>query len=258
MNRTELSKNEIEKKLHSFNGITEIFESIDSTNSEARRRIDQGLATDGIFAADRQTAGRGRRGNSFYSPGKSGLYFSLVLHPKATLKDSTGITAAAAVAVTEALMAATKKDPKIKWVNDIFIENKKVCGILTEAVTDFEAMSLKAVIIGIGINLTTAEFPEELKGIAGSVNEAPDKNALIADIFNRISAYCGDLSRKEFMNKYREYSLVLGRSIYFFRNGVNYTATAKQITDSGELIAVTDKGEELLLNSGEISVKFSE
>ena len=234
-----------------------IFQTIDSTNTEAKRAIANGLTSDALFVANEQTAGRGRRGRSFYSPKEDGIYFSCVLHPEVSLADSTAITSAAAVAVCQALEATTKKHPLIKWVNDIFIDNYKVCGILTEAISDFESGRVDAVIVGIGINLTTEIFPEELKGIAASVGVKLDRCALVADIYSRLSALCDTLPEKKFMDKYREYSLVLGKAVYFSRNGTDYQAKAVAINDNGELEVVIGSGEKMILNSGEISVKLS-
>lgn len=233
-----------------------VFKSIDSTNTEAKRAVVSGLTENAIFAADEQTAGRGRRGRNFYSPDGSGLYFSVVLHPEVELADSTALTSAAAVAVTEALRAATKKDPKIKWVNDIFIDGRKVCGILTEAVCDFESGRVQAVIIGIGINLTTRDFPAELENIAGSLGTRLNRCELIAQIFQKLKAICEKLPNRDFMNDYRRHSLVIGKTVTFNRNGVDYTAVAKEIADDGTLAVITDSGEEIRLNSGEISVKL--
>lgn len=233
-----------------------VFEKIDSTNSEAKRRISDIGDAEAIFATLEQTAGRGRRGRSFYSPKESGLYFSIVLHPSLTLNDATSLTTATAVAVCEAIKEATKKDPKIKWVNDIFIDGKKVCGILTEAVSDFESGTVQAVIIGIGINLTTEDFPEDLQGIASSLGTRVIRNALVADIFKRVRAICLSLPDKAFMNDYRKNCLVLGRSVNFEQNGVVFNARALNVEDDGTLLVETDSSEIMRLNSGEISVKL--
>ncbi len=233
-----------------------LFDVVDSTNTAAKNAVLEGLDKNALFIAGQQTAGRGRRGKSFYSPAESGLYFSAVFHPNISLSDATGITAAAAVAVTEALKEATKKDPKIKWVNDIFIDNKKVCGILTEAVSDFEKGEIKGVVIGIGINLTTNDFPEELKDIAGSVGADTDKYVLTAKIYNRLKYFCDRLPCRDFMEDYRKYSLVLGKNIRFNRNGIDHTAIAENILDDGGLVVLTENGERIVLNSGEISIKL--
>ncbi|MBO5869194.1 MAG: biotin--[acetyl-CoA-carboxylase] ligase [Clostridia bacterium] len=234
-----------------------VFKTIDSTNSEAKRAVANGLNVDTIFASDEQTSGRGRRGRSFYSPKTSGLYFSCVLHPNVSLAESTLLTSAAAVAVCEVIEEATKKHPKIKWVNDIFIDNKKVCGILTEAVSDFESGKVQAVIVGIGINVTTEQFPDELNKIASSVGENINRNYLAAKIFTKLKAFCDSLPSIDFMNEYRNRSLVLGQTIYFNRNGIDYTAKAEAILDDGGLSVITDKNERMILQSGEISIKLN-
>ena len=234
----------------------QVFKSIDSTSTQAKRALNEGLNREAIFASEHQTAGRGRRGKSFYSPDRSGLYFSCVLYPRVSLSDSAALTSAAAVAVCKSLEKHTNTTPMIKWVNDIFIENKKVCGILTEAVTDFESGSVQAVIVGIGINLTTEVFPDELIGIAGSVGAKPDRCVLIAEIFKKLKELCEKLPDKSFMDDYRARSLVLGKTVSFTRNSVDYTASADFIDDNGELSVTTSNGEKILLNSGEISVKL--
>ncbi len=252
-----LSKARIAAHIGDENTEIKVFKTIDSTNSEAKRAVSDGLEADAIFVAEEQTAGRGRRGRSFYSPKASGLYFSCVLHPNVGLSDSTSLTAAAAVAVCEAIEETTKKHPKIKWVNDVFIENKKVCGILTEAVSDFESGRVQAVIVGIGINLTTDNFPDELTNIAASVGVNIDRSVLVSKIYKRLKELCDNLPNKDFMSKYREYSLVLGKMIYFTRNGIDYTAEAVDISDDGSLVVITESNERMALNSGEISIKLS-
>lgn len=233
-----------------------VYKSIDSTNTLAKKEIANGLTRNAIFASEEQTAGRGRSGKSFYSPKSSGLYFSCILHPSVTLSDSVCLTSAAAVAVCEAIEGATKKHPMIKWVNDIFIDGYKVCGILTEAVSDFESGTVQAVVIGIGINLTTTQFPDELTGIASSLGVSVDKSRLVADIYTRLNELCNRLPDKSFMDIYRSHSLALGNTVYFSRNGKSYTATATAILDDGGLEVLTDENEKMILQSGEISIKL--
>jgi BirA family biotin operon repressor/biotin-[acetyl-CoA-carboxylase] ligase len=233
-----------------------VFDSIDSTNSEAKRLVANGLERDALIAANGQTAGRGRRGRSFYSPADDGLYFSCVLHPTVSLSESTAITSACAVAVCEIIGEEIKKDPMIKWVNDIFIDNLKVCGILTEAISDFESGRVQAVIVGIGINLTTSVFPDELNGIAASLGARVDRCRLAAKIFKRLSELCYALPDKSFMDEYRRRSLALGRTVYFNRNGIDHHAVAKAVHDDCSLEVALENGEIMLLNSGEISIKL--
>lgn len=238
-----------------FDITVKYFDTIDSTNTEAKRAIQEGLIGDGLFVAHNQTEGRGRLGKSFFSP-TGGLYMSIVIHPDISLSDATLITPAAAVAVVKAIEKATKKHPLIKWVNDLFIDGKKVCGILTEAVSDFEKGTVDTIIIGIGINVDKVDFPEELRDIAGSLNCPIDKIQLAADIFNNLKEICDRLPNKSFMDDYRKYSLVLGKTISFNRNGKDYIATAQNILDDGSLSVLTKENQQLILNSGEISIKI--
>jgi len=115
---------------------------------------------------------------------------------------------------------------------------------------------MQSVIIGIGINLTTDYFPDELIGIAGSVGQSINRCKMIADIYKRIKAFCNELTNCKFMDDYRKYSLVIGKSISFTRNGTDYIAFAESITDKGELIVKLENGESLILNSGEISIRL--
>lgn len=250
-----LSESGIRAVLGDENIEIKVYKTIDSTSSEAKRAIGN-LSGNAIFAAEEQTAGRGRHGKSFYSPKQSGLYFSCVLHPEVKLSDAPAITSACAVAVCEAIELATKKHPQIKWVNDIFIDDRKVCGILTEAVSDFETQTVQAVIVGIGINLTTEDFPQELAEIATSLGTKTDRCKLIADVYSRLNALCDALPDKSFMREYRARSLVLGRDIRFTRNSIDYTAKAVAIHDDGGLEVLTESGETIVLNSGEISIRL--
>jgi len=131
-----------------------IFDAISSTNLEARQLAVSGIAGHGSFVvAMEQTAGRGRRGREFYSPKGSGIYLSVILEPKGTLEGSLLITTAAATAVYKAVKEVCGVKLGIKWVNDLYKDNRKICGILTEAVTDFESGNIEFAIVGIGLNL---------------------------------------------------------------------------------------------------------
>lgn len=235
-----------------------VFKSIDSTNNEAKRAIAEGLCGEAIFASEEQTAGRGRRGRSFFSPNGSGLYFTAVLRTDAELSDATAVTTAAAVATADAIGKLTSHAPKIKWVNDVLIDGKKVCGILTEAVTDLESGGVQALIVGIGINLSTARFPEELKDIAGNIGSADKviRNKLTAEIFTNLKAFCEKLPDRGYMARYRELSAVIGKEIYFERDGVRRNATALDILDDGGLKCRLEDGGTMILRSGEISIRL--
>lgn len=233
------------------------FKTIDSTNNEAKRMNANGAKRDLIIAAEEQTAGRGRRGRSFYSPAKCGAYFSFLFHTEKPLADATAVTTAAAVAVAEALEDCAAEPPEIKWVNDVFVGGKKVCGILSEAVSDFESGAVQAVIVGIGINISTKEFPEEIKNTAGSIRSQKTvyRGALIARVYTRLKELFDALPDRGYMRKYRAASCVTGREITFDRNGETHTALALDILDDGGLLCRLADGTETVLRSGEVSVK---
>ena len=146
----------------------EILSTVDSTNLECKRRIREGRELPDLLVANEQTAGRGRLGREFESPEDSGIYMSLHLLPCLQAEDMVLITSAAAVAVCRAIRAVTGDEPVIKWVNDIFLHDKKICGILAEAITGSDGRI--HVVLGIGINVWTnkTQLSEQVQKIAGS------------------------------------------------------------------------------------------
>ena len=235
------------------------FKTLDSTNNEAKRMNANGApGGDLIIAADGQTAGRGRRGKSFYSPAKEGVYFSFLFRTEKSLADATAVTTAAAVAVAETLAEYSAVKPLIKWVNDVYVDGKKVCGILSEAVSDFESGAVQAVIVGIGINLVTSDFPQELQKTAGNIgaNGFVNRAALIAKIYVRLKALFEALPDRGYMQTYRALSAVTGKEITFERNGAQCSALALDITGDGGLVCRLPDGSETTLRSGEVSIKI--
>nr|MBQ4320033.1 biotin--[acetyl-CoA-carboxylase] ligase [Clostridia bacterium] len=239
-----------------------VYETIDSTNTEAKRICNScDIKGNMLICAESQTAGRGRSGHTFYSPQSTGLYMTLVLSPKAEAGDVIALTTMAAVAVIDSLKAHSDGEYLIKWVNDIYAATdsgaRKVCGILAELVTDPVTYKVKNVLIGIGINVTTAEFPDEIQTIAASTGRlAIDRNTLAADISSRLISMAADLSDRSYMDTYRRYSLVLGRTVSFTKDDVLRTAKAVDIADDGSLKVEYHDGSTDTLNGGEISVKL--
>ncbi|MCC8073420.1 MAG: biotin--[acetyl-CoA-carboxylase] ligase [Clostridiales bacterium] len=229
------------------------YPTIDSTNNQCKRLLADG--GDGIFlvCADEQTAGRGRQGKSFYSPAMTGVYFSLVIHPKSSLQNAVTATTAAAVAVCRAIEKLTDKNPQIKWVNDVYLDGKKICGILTEAITNFELNIVESVIIGIGININTVNFPKELD-TAGSLNARISRSELIATVTKELVDIASG-SYKEFIDYYRSHSMIIGSNIQFFKNGKMTNATAVGIDKTGGLEVRLENGKQTTLRSGEISIR---
>ncbi len=229
------------------------YPSVDSTNNCCKRLLADGR--EGIFlvTADEQTAGRGRQGKSFYSPPLTGIYFSVVIRPHTSLHNAVTATTAAAVSVCRAIEKITDKNPKIKWVNDVYLDNKKICGILTEAITNFEDGTVDSVIVGIGINIKTTCFPDDVT-TAGNLNTDISRSRLIAAVTDELLeiAHSG---YKSFIDYYRSHSLVIGEKIKFIQNSKVTPALAVAIDETGGLEVELENGEHTVLRSGEISIR---
>lgn len=247
-----LNAQEIKKAL-SFDCRVEYYKTLDSTNNVAKRIIAEGEDDVLLVVGEEQTAGRGRQGKSFYSPQGTGIYMSLVVHPMIELQNAVTATTAAAVAVCRAIESLTDKKPMIKWVNDIYLDGKKICGILTEAVTDFETQTVSSVIIGVGINLTTKDFPCDVQN-ASCLNADVKRAELIGGVANELNRIvCSGYG--EFMEYYRSHSLVVGEDIVFIKGGVSTPARAVGIDDFGGLEVELADGTRDTLRSGEITVR---
>ena len=234
-----------------------LFPSLDSTNSEARRYATDGKQTPALFLAEEQTAGRGRMGRSFFSPHGTGIYLSLLLKTDSALSDPITATTASAVAVRRAILAVTGISVGIKWVNDLYYEGKKVCGILAES---FFFGSERYLIVGVGVNLSTTDFPQELTDKAGSLfsGETPLRDALAAEIARGLYEILTDGDPELFMNDYRAASLVLGKEITYLKNTVEHHGIAEEIDDLGRLLVRHPDGTTELLASGEISLQMND
>ncbi|MCL2053070.1 MAG: biotin--[acetyl-CoA-carboxylase] ligase [Oscillospiraceae bacterium] len=233
---------------------------LESTNITAKELATAGAESGTVVIADSQTAGRGRYERSFFSPPGCSIYMSFILRP-AQVELPTLVTSYAAVSVCEAIEAATGKTPKIKWVNDVFLDGKKICGILTEAITDFESGNMPWIVVGIGVNFKYPEggFPEEIKNSAGAVfSEKPaiTRNQLAAEITNRMLNFEARAENKELLCEYKRRLMMLGKRVFVTGLKESFEATAEDIDDTGALIVKKDNGETLSLSSGEISLKM--
>ncbi|MET3616957.1 BirA family biotin operon repressor/biotin-[acetyl-CoA-carboxylase] ligase [Peptoniphilus olsenii] len=236
-----------------------IFNTIDSTNTEAKRMLYSEKIKDfTVLVSDEQTGGRGRQGKNFMSPKGTGVYFSIIIHPKENFDISYFdlITVRAAVSVSQGIEESTGKFSEIKWVNDIFVDGKKVCGILSELDADFETHTVKSVIIGIGINVNEPKegFGEDLKDIAGSVGTDIIRNEILSTILNRFYHNYFYEDEDKILKYYKEHSLVLGKNLTFEKNGKKYEGIGVDINEKGNLVVDTKKGR-MTLSSGEVSVK---
>lgn len=239
-----------------------VYKTIDSTNQEAKKILmDDDIPHGTVLLSEEQTAGRGRFQRKFFSPSNKGIYMSVILRPNIELSKAIHITTSAAVSVCRAIENLTNKRPKIKWVNDIFLDEKKICGILTEATGNFESGRVENVVVGIGINFKTkeADFPYDIKDVAGSIFEGEEpnitRNQLVAEILNELLYMCDNLEDKSIMQEYKVLSFVLGKKVSFLKNNRLNKAKAVDISDEGALVVQYENGDLDYLNSGEISVK---
>ena len=247
-----------QSKLYAEN--IKIYKTLESTNKTAKEMAVAGAEHGTVIIADSQTKGRGRYSRSYFSP-SGGLYMSIILHPEVlNFENPTSVTAFAAVAVCEAIESISEKTPKIKWVNDILIDGKKVCGILTEAVTDFESGSLDWIVLGIGINvyIKTEDFPDDLQTSATSIfpNEKMFgvRNKLSAEIINRILGYDITPREAEIFRKYKNRLAMLGNQVTVIQNKIEYKAAVIDIDAAGHLVVKNENGEIITVSSGEIRV----
>jgi BirA family biotin operon repressor/biotin-[acetyl-CoA-carboxylase] ligase len=254
-----LSTYEIEKNLNQncYNII--LYKTIKSTNQTAKEFAQQGDYNNTIILSEEQTEGRGRLGRSFYSPSNTGIYMSILIRPKLDINKGLLVTSCAAVAVCKAIENLTDIQPKIKWVNDIYIENKKVCGILTESSLDFESGTLDYVIIGIGINFTTLNFPDTISNSACSIFEDTkfkfSRNILISEIINQFFPIINTIDDEKNILDYKKRSNILGEEIEITNKDKVFFAKAVDIDKNGFLI-IENKDKTLSkLNTGEITIR---
>ena len=235
--------------------------SVGSTNTVLRSLAEQGAPEGTVVIAGEQTVGRGRMGRSFYSPAGSGIYLSLLLRPvNADPRQTVTLTAAAAVALCQAMEAVSSAAPEIKWVNDIFLDDKKISGILTEAAFGLESGVPEYVVVGVGINACAPEggFPPELAEIAGALWDKPvpdGKNKLAAEFLNRFWQLYAAGDPAAFLEDYRRRSLVVGKDITVIAGGRETPAHALGIDKSCRLLVRYENGETAALSYGEVRIK---
>ena len=224
-----------------------------STQMDAKAGMEAGRPANTLYLAAAQSAGRGRFGRSFFCPSQGGFYMSLHLKPNLPFDQLPSYTILTAGAIYKAVKNLTLMEVDIKWVNDIYYRNKKISGILTEATTSIETGLVTDVIIGVGFNFFITDFPAVIKEKAGSLfEEKPviSRNELIAEIWKCF--YESD--PEELIYLYKQRSLVLGREVTFSQKGLDYQGLAKDISDSGQLLVQLTDGQEIWLNSGEVSL----
>jgi len=247
----------LEKELGGTGVSLFLFDEIDSTNSEAKRRIREGFSDTALFCAERQSGGRGRLGRSFFSPAGTGIYMTLAVPVDLPFSAAVRMTAKASVAVLRGLDRFLPGELTIKWVNDLYLADRKVAGILVEAVADETNSRVKNLVVGVGINVSTEAFPEELREKAGSLKlTAVSHEAVTGAITKEVLRETENFSDLSYLNLYRSRSCVLGREILYGMEPDFQKGFAESIDDMGRLVVITESGESIALETGEVSVRF--
>lgn len=237
------------------------YDTIDSTNDYAKELAKQGTPDYTLVVADTQTHGKGRMGRSFSSPSGTGVYMSIVLYPNTSMETSQLITSCVAVAVSKAIDTLCGSSSKIKWVNDIFLNGRKVSGTLTEGSLDFETNTFNYAVVGIGINVRSVKgvFDSELSSIATSIEDETGvlvtRSELIAEVFNNVYLQLQRIEDKSFLEEYVERSLIIGEDVIVSENGVDTNAKAIGIDSTAGLVVRFEDGTTKVLNSGEARIR---
>lgn len=238
-----------------------VFDSIDSTNNEAKKMAEEGACDGTLVVADQQTAGKGRRGRSWESPKNSGIFMTIVLRPDIAPDKAPTLTLVAAMAVRDAIYKTTNIMTQIKWPNDLVYEGKKLCGILTEMSAEIDCIHY--VVSGIGINVNIHEFPEEIKDKATSIalicGRDVKRNEIVAQFCNSFEGYyekflkTGDM--KLLIEEYNNGLVNIGKEVRVLDPAGEYSGVSVGINDNGELIVKKEDNTLTEVMSGEVSVR---
>lgn len=256
-----LSAAGVEKYLGDNSGISlTVYKETDSTNTRLRELAANGAPEGTAVIAGMQTGGKGRLGRKFFSPSNTGLYLSILLRPEMTAADAVRITTAAAVAVAEAVEKISGKRSDIKWVNDVYMDGRKICGILTEASFNLENGGLDYAVCGIGINVYEPEggFPEDIKDIAGAVLDTPAediRNRMAAMVLENFMGYYRHLSENSFLQGYQSRLMWRGEDINIIRGSEITPAKLIDADEKCRLMVRYEDGTEDTVSSGEISIR---
>ncbi|MBR4960867.1 MAG: biotin--[Clostridia bacterium] len=238
----------------------ELHETIDSTNLRCKTLAEAHAPEGTLVIAGQQTAGRGRLGRTFFSPAGTGLYMSLLLRPAIPPEEALSITTCAAVCVSEAIEAVSGRKTGIKWVNDIYLDGRKVCGILTEAAFTPDGSALQYAVLGIGVNVASPEgdFPPELTSIAASVFGDPGEDMrpqLAAEIVNRFFGCYPRLREKEFWQAYRDRLFLRGQPVQILWGSEKGSGICLDVDRDFRLLVQREDGSVQAVSTGEVSVK---
>ena len=267
-----LSAEEIRRYLHEDHQIIVLSET-DSTNEEVKRRAVNGASEGLVVLAEHQSAGKGRRGRGFFSPPGCGIYLSMLLRPgELETKDAVLVTTLASVAVAHAVSGVCHRETQIKWVNDVFLDGRKICGILAEAMADPTGSRIDRIVVGIGINVNEPpDIPGELRDVFGFIfkkndPDAVSRNELAAAVIDALLGYYKALPERAFIEEYRRRSNVIGHRIRFGTPGEVAgepgndwrSGRAVAIDEDGGLVVEMTDGRKEVLHTGEITLRVED
>lgn len=237
------------------------YDSIDSTNEEAKRCAAKGAPDGSLYFSDNQTAGKGRRGRSWASPKGEDVFFTLLLRPDILPQNISMVTLVSALAVREAMSTYAGEQCQIKWPNDIILHGKKMCGILTEM--SMEMTDIDYLVIGIGVNLNRHQFSDEIKEFASSVfletGHRVERSHFLADVLvafrERYEKFLQTQDLSLLMDEYNQYLINVGRKVKIIKRDEELVRTAIGIDQRGNLLVEDDDGHRESVFSGEVSVR---
>ena len=251
-----MDKDYIEKELFDTGYKIEVRDCVTSTNLLLKEKAKNGEEEFSVLIASKQTAGRGRKGRSFFSPDNTGLYMSIILRPQENVNFIT-ITTDAAVACARAIEKISGERTQIKWVNDIYIKGKKVCGILAESSLDEN----KYIIVGIGVNVLEPKegFPDTIKDTAASMFKESmpyiREETAVCILKEFMNVYIKG-EKENILKEYRSRSIITGKDIYILKNGECEKGYAISIEDDYSLLVRKENGEIQKISSGDVSVRI--
>lgn len=254
IDKTKLETNKIGRQIC-------YYDEIDSTNLEAKKHQHDPSGHGMVFLAEQQNQGRGRLGRNWVSPKETGIWMSILLKPAFAPELASQITLPTALATVEAIREVTNLDCQIKWPNDIVVNGKKICGILTEMGT--EGTSIGYLVVGIGINVNTEHFPEEIQDVASSLKiegrQAYSREDIIVELLNRMEYYYEEFVKdgnlRRLVKTYNSLLINKGKKVKIVGNASTETGEALGIDDTGRLLVRMEDGEERAIVSGEVSVR---
>lgn len=252
--QTKLKTREIGKKIF-------YYDEIDSTNLEAKRHRDDIDGHGLVFLAELQNQGRGRLGRSWLSEKEAGIWMSILLKPDFPAESASQVTILAALAAADAIRNVTNLDCQIKWPNDLVLNRRKVCGILTEM--GASDSRIQYLVTGIGINVNTKAFPEELQEKASSLGieggQVYERECIVAELLNRFEFYyeefCKNGNLKNIVNYYNSLLINKGKKVKIVENVKTDIGEALGIDERGRLLVRMEQGQERAIVSGEVSVR---